>query len=148
MRVPQSIMNLHGNMFSTNSILGSILLYSCRGKDVDLLELLVTLTPFVQNVIFLKLARGNKEGKEVFCSLKIQETYPCVQKYLLFLHAFSIVVTQLAQFSQRQSILYGSFIKMRMTYMCSKRTATKDEIVRIGCKIMLLLYSATKYTYA
>lgn len=114
------------------------------GEDIDLLILLIALTPQKRNIYFIKPAKGKTVSKRIYsanCNLD-----DALKKNLLFLHAFSGCDT-VSSFFQFGKLKHIKLLQKRedisnIISVFYDENATFDSIAKAGQIYILALYGA------
>ena len=116
------------------------------GEDVDLLVLLIALTPENKNIYFLKPGSG-KIAKKVFSSNDLQKQYFNIKNTILLAHAFSGCDSTSAIFRKGKLKILKIMEKYQTIITNIAATfknvdATSSQIEKAGETLFILLYSS------
>lgn len=113
------------------------------GEDVDLIVLLMALTPSAKEIFFVKPGRGKMETR-IFSSQELQKLSFCCS--ILFLHSFSGCDTTSAIFRKGKALFVKLFEQNPLTKEIAAifydPTSTQDAIAESGEKMFLAVYRA------
>ncbi|XP_072153362.1 uncharacterized protein [Bemisia tabaci] len=117
------------------------------GEDIDLLVLMVALTPAPSDVPLLKPGKG-KNAAQIFSANELQTSNANLKKSILFIHAVSGCDTTSAFRGKGK----GTFIKLlekcaevsRIAEKFNEIDCTQEELCQAGEQLVLLLYGAKK----
>ncbi|KMQ90383.1 hypothetical protein RF55_9871 [Lasius niger] len=119
------------------------------GQDIDLLVLLIALTPENKDIRFWREAQGNiKERKYSSRNIQLSKVLKNSKETVLFAHAFSGCDTTSAFFGKGKSQTMNLFNTRKdledVVAIFNNPSSTKEEIASAGERFILALYKAPR----
>lgn len=115
------------------------------GEDVDLIVLLMALTPTEQNILFVKPSRG-KVARKVYSSQQLQTLG--MKDSILLVHAFSGCDTTSAAYRKGKLSCFKLFKKQAALQaiddIFNSPSSSREAVAAAGNKIFLALYNAPR----